>query len=206
MNSRNSGFTLLELLVAIAVFALLAALAYGGLNAMMRTAQGTSEAREGLAQLQRGLRVLDEDMRYVIARGARDGLGAPQPAFASGSDGHALLDFTRSVRPREGFQPAPLERVRYWLDGATLVRQSWNPPDAARLEPDTELILWREVEAIRFDFLDASLQSRPAWPPPNVDTPGLPRAIELRLRLKDNEELRRLMVLPEFPAASGKTS
>ncbi|MEW6766158.1 MAG: type II secretion system minor pseudopilin GspJ [Pseudomonadota bacterium] len=206
MNSRNSGFTLLELLVAIAVFAFLAAMAYGGLSAMMRTAEGTGAAREGLAQLQRGLRVLDEDMRYVINRGARDGLGTPQPAFASGSDGQTLLEFTRTSRPREGLQPAPLERVRYWLDGTTLVRQSWSPPDAARLEPDTVLTLWRDVESIRLDFIDASLQSRPVWPPPNVNIPGLPRAVDLRLRLKASEEFRRLMVLPEFPAASGKNS
>ncbi|TQV64647.1 MAG: type II secretion system protein GspJ [Halothiobacillaceae bacterium] len=201
---HHRGFTLLELLVALAIFAFLGAMAYGGLAAMLRTAEGTGAAREELAALQRGLRLLEEDMAFVLDRQARDGLGAPRPAFMSGTDGQTLLEFTRSTRPREGLMPAPIERLRYVLDDGNLIRQSWNPPDAARLEPDMSLTLWREVESISFSFLDAGLQSVTSWPPPNVQNPGLPRAVEMSLQLKGQGELRRLLLLPDMPTTAVK--
>lgn len=200
MNSR--GFTLLELLVALAIFAFLGAMAYGGLAAMLRTAEGTGAAREELAALQRGLRLLEEDMTFVLDRKARDGLGTTRPSFMSGTDGQTLLEFSRSTRPREGLMPAPVERLRYVLDGGNLIRQSWNPPDAARLEPDMSVTLWRDVESISFTFLDAGLQTASSWPPPNVENPGLPRGVEMRLQLKGQGELHRLLLLPELPPAT----
>lgn len=202
--TTTTGFTLLELLVAIAIFAFLGAMAYGGLAAMLRTSEGASAAREALAQEQRGLRLLEEDMAFVLNRPVRDGLGSPHLAFMSGRDGQTLLEFTRSTRPREGLAPAPLERVRYLLDGDRLLRQSWNPPDAARLEPDMTLTLWRDVQSVRLDFLDASLQASASWPPPNVENPGLPRSVEVRLQRRGATELRRMLLLPDLPAAQAK--
>ncbi|MEW6445074.1 MAG: type II secretion system minor pseudopilin GspJ [Pseudomonadota bacterium] len=201
-----SGFTLLELLVAIAVFAFLAAMAYGGLSAMMRTAQGTEAARTDLAQLQRGLRILDEDLAHAVNRPVRDGLGSPHLAFLSGRDGQTLLELTRTVRPQDGPRPSPLERVRYLLDSGNLIRQGWNPPDAARLEADTSIVLWRDVTLIELEYLDSRQQTQTAWPPPNVEQAGLPRAIEMRLRFKDGAEIRRLLPLPEYPSATGNGS
>lgn len=206
MTMRVRGFTLLELLVALAIFAFLGAMAYGGLASMLRTSQGASDTREELAAQQRGLRMLEEDMTFVLDRPVRDGLGSPHLAFMSGRDGQTLLEFTRSSRSRAGLLPAPLERVHYVLEDENLVRLAWNPPDAAQLEPDFTLTLWREVESATLSFLDRGLQTSSSWPPPNVANPGLPRAVEIRLKLRDEEEIIRLLPLPEFPATSGAGS
>lgn len=197
-----SGFTLLELLVAIAIFAFLGAMAYGGLTAMLRSADGSVEARERLAALQRGLRILDDDLTYVVQRGARDGLGSPRPAFLGSNGEGILLELTRSVRPNEALAPAPLERVRYVLREQAVLRESWNPPDAARLEPDTVLTLWPQIETIAFEFLDSNMRPHPVWPPPNAAEPNLmPRAVALQLSPKQGESYQQLSLLPEFPLA-----
>ncbi len=202
-RTTQQGFTLLELLVALAIFAFLGAMAYGGLAAMLRTSQGATDTREALATQQRGLRMLEEDMTFVLDRPVRDGLGSPHLAFMSGRDGETLLEFTRSSRARADLLPAPMERVRYVLKEGHLVRQTWNPPDAARLEPDFTLILWRDVESATLGFIDPGLQTYGSWPPPNVANPGLPRAMEIRLKPRGQAEIRRLMLLPEFPASTG---
>lgn len=197
------GFTLLELLVALAIFAFLGAMAYGGLSAMLRTSQGATEAREALAAEQRALRILEEDMAFVLDRPVRDGLGSPHLAFMSGRDGETLLEFTRASRARAELLPAPMERVRYLLKDGLLVRQSWNPPDAARLEPDFSLTLWRDVESVTVGFLDQGMTTHTSWPPPTTEKPGLPRAVEVRLKPRGQTEIRQLMPLPEFPASTG---
>ncbi|MGK0673498.1 MAG: type II secretion system minor pseudopilin GspJ [Halothiobacillaceae bacterium] len=204
-DRRLQGFTLLELLVALAIFAFLGALAYGGLAAMLRISDGATNTREALAAQQRGLRILEEDMSFVLDRPVRDGLGSPHLAFMSGRDGETLLEFTRSSRARMDLLPAPMERVRYVLEGGNLVRQTWNPPDAARLEPDFSLILWRDVESVTLGFIDRELHTYGSWPPPNVANPGLPRAVDIHLKPRGQAEIRRLMLLPEFPASTGTT-
>jgi len=69
MSKATHGFTLLELLVAMAIFAFIGIMAYGGLAAMIKNSEGSREAREQLAETQRGLRVLDDDLSMVINRG-----------------------------------------------------------------------------------------------------------------------------------------
>jgi len=202
MRARAFGFTLLELLVAIALFAVIGAMAYGGLAAMLRAREGAGGPREALAEEQRAMRMMGEDLRLALDRPVRDGLGSPHLAFMSGRDSQTLLEFTRSARPREGITPAPLERVRYVMDGDRLLRQSWNPPDAARLEPDMSLTLWRELQSVDVQYMDAGMQSVASWPPPSADKPGLPRAVNLRLRRKDGQIFERLLLLPELPPAT----
>lgn len=200
---RARGFTLLELLVALAIFAFLGVMAYGGLAAMLRVGEGTSAAREDLAALQRNVRLLEEDMAFVLARPVRDGLGSPHLAFMSGRDGATLLEFSRASRPLEGLFPSPIERVRYVLADGALLRQSWNPPDAARLEPDQTQPLWPAVETVSLRFVDHQQQSFTSWPPPNVEQPGLPRAVEWILQPKGQAAMRLLLPLPELPPPGG---
>lgn len=200
---KGHGFTLLELLVALAIFALLGVMAYGGLAAMLRVGEGTVAAREDLGALQRNMRILEEDMAFVLVRPVRDGLGSPHLALMSGRDGMTLLEFSRATRPLEGVFPSPIERVRYVLIDGALLRQSWNPPDAAQLEPDQTQPLWPAVEFVSLRFFDRQQQPSTSWPPPNVEQPGLPRAVEWTLKPKGQAAMRLLLPLPELPPPGG---
>jgi len=219
MNKAAHGFTLLELLVAMAIFAMIGIMAYGGLAAMIKSSEGSREAREQLAETQRGLRVLDDDLSMVINRPVRDGLGSPHLALMSGRDGTTLLEFTRTARVREGFAPAPFSRIRYRLENETLLRDEWNPPDAAQLEPDQVITLWPNVVQVVFRFLEDG-QDNATWPPANAENMSLPQAISMQLLFKDGREITQVMLLPDAglgdamnattppatpPAAAGQT-
>lgn len=193
---RAHGFTLLELLVAMAIFAFIGIMAYGGLAAMIKNSEGSRGAREQLAEVQRGLRVLDDDLSMVINRPVRDGLGSPQLALMSGRDGTTLLELTRTARVREGFAPAPFSRIRYRLEGEALLRDEWNPPDAAQLEPDQVLTLWPNVTQAVFRFLSDG-QEHATWPPANAQNMSLPQAVSMQLLFKDGREITQVMLLPD---------
>jgi hypothetical protein len=73
---------LIELLVALAVFASMAALAYGGLNAVVRTRVELSQQQEVFNALMRSVASLERDLRQAAGRSVRGNYGEPQLAFA----------------------------------------------------------------------------------------------------------------------------
>lgn len=76
------GFTLLELLVAIAIFAVLATLAYGGLRTVIDARTQTRAVSQRLAALQETFLFFDQDLAQASTRAVRDGFGDARPALA----------------------------------------------------------------------------------------------------------------------------
>lgn len=196
MRQTPRGFTLLELLVAMAIFAFIGIMAYGGLAAMMKNAEGSRQAREQLAEMQRALRIIDDDLSQVINRPVHDGLGSPHLALMTGRDGSTLLEFTRTARVTDALTPSPYSRVRYRLENDNIIRETWNPPDAANLAPDQSMRLWQGVAQVRLTFLEDGKESE-QWPPPNVENMSLPQAISLQIQLNDGREINQVVLLPD---------
>ena len=107
------GFTLLEVLVAVALFAVAAALAFGGLDALTRARSRLDAGNERLGRLQFAVGLLERDLRSAAARGVRDGYGAPLPALLGTRE---RVELTRHGHANALARPrAELERVGYRL-------------------------------------------------------------------------------------------
>jgi general secretion pathway protein J len=192
---RAGGFTLLELVVVMAIFGVLAVMAYGGLATVLTARERVLQSLERTTALQKVYVRLRNDLQQVRARPARDGYGDPQPALQVQADG--AVEFTRSGwrnplgHPRPGF-----ERVAYRLDAdKRLLRASWRVLDRAQDSPVSEVVVLERVEEIAWRFLDGD-QWRESWPPLGLaGTPPLdaaPRAVEVLLTLEDLGEVRLL--------------
>jgi general secretion pathway protein J len=124
---RPGGFTLLELLVAIAVFAVLSAVAYGGLRAVLASDQQTRTRSELLAELQVALAVLERDLLQAVAVSPRDRYGDAQPPLRYSpvaTEPELLL-----VRAGHGGEER-LRRVGWRVTEAGLERRAWRVIDA----------------------------------------------------------------------------
>lgn len=105
MKRRNGGFTLIELVVALAIFAVLSALVYSGLRTVLDARSHTDRQAARLAQLQTMFTLLERDVEQAVARRARDELGGILPAMrATASRYGGTLEFSRegwrrSTRP-----------------------------------------------------------------------------------------------------------
>ena len=93
---RNRGFTLLELLVALAIFAVLSALAYGGLKSMLDAKNQVAAEAEKLARLQTALAMIERDLEQATARPIRDQFGERQPAMTATSGHDQVVEWTRN--------------------------------------------------------------------------------------------------------------
>lgn len=188
--TRARGFTLVELLVAVAVLAVVAALAWGGLAAVARSRALIEAEQQRLAALTRAFGRFEADLRAAVARPVRDGAGAESPALRGEP---ALLEVTRGLPPsliETG--GADLARVAWSLQSGSLQRAAWMVLDRpAGVAPLGEALV-PDASRIEFRYLDAQGRWQSRW----ADSVRLPLAVELRLGVADLGELRRVVELP----------
>ena len=202
-TQRAKGFTLLELIVVIAIFTVLAAMAYGGLSSVLNSRARVEAQLTNTAQYQKVFQRLRQDFQNAAGRPIRDNDGQLQPAFVYDSY-TPRVDLPRAGwatpldLPRTGF-----ERVSYAIDEDNqLVRTSWRVLDRARQTEPVKVILLAGVDQLTWSFLDDKLQPSDTWPPSSLDvTPGSgvvippPVAVEMRMRTRDWGDLRFLFKL-----------
>lgn len=196
---RQTGFTLIEILVALAVFAILAALSYGALSQTLTSAEMLNERMDRLQALQRTVRMLHEDLMQLTPRPVRDELGDTlQPALQTSLISGFALELTRGgwsnpvVLPR-----ATLQRAAYRIEDDELVRYHWRVLDRTLANEPIGVTLLDGVQSIVFRFLQSNGEWTEQWPPQN--TPGQtglrvrPRAVEFIITLEDEGEITRLL-------------
>lgn len=191
---RTPGFTLVEMLVSLLVFSLLAT---AGVAVMAHTVDNrgaVGERLERLAEIQRATVLLRQDLAQAAVRRVRDGDGrGARSAFHGAPDGRGepLFGFVRRGWENPDALPrASLQRVRWrWVDGR-LERQAAAALDGAA--PGEARVVLTGVRDLRVAYRHHG-QWSPAWP---GGPASLPEAIELRLELEDLGELRQVFLLP----------
>lgn len=206
---RSCGFTLVELLVAITIFAVLSAMAYGGLSSVLSSERAIDRAASRLVELQQTMLFVTRDLAQLAGRGIRDEYGDSQPPLRSAPGLLTVFEFTRGGWSNPaGQMRSTLQRVGYAVEERQLVRYSWSVLERAPDSQPMRLTLLTQVEALQLRFMDEKREWHEAWPPVGVAaaTAPLPRAVELTLELEDIGTLRRLfaidatVLLPTPPA------
>lgn len=201
---KQTGFTLLELLVAIGIFALLAAMAYGGLNLIMKERQATDEHAARLAQLQRTFLWLGRDIEQTVNRPIRDEYGDVQRALSGEQVGRYQLELTRAGwRNPAGRARSNLQRVAYGIKDEKLVRAYWNVLDRAQDSQPIETELLDGVIRMELRFLAIQTNNQTEWAdswPSNElglePTEAPPRAVEVTLETEAEGRITRLFRVP----------
>lgn len=198
------GFTLLELLVALAIFALLSVMAYGGLRNVLDTRAHVTAEMARLATLQTAFTLMERDIEQALARSVRDNYGDVRPALAGGSNSDALvLELTHagyrnpSARPR-----SQLQRVAYQLQDGKLQRLLWPVLDRAPVTEPVVTELLADVSAVQVLFYDQQLVAQPAWPvtiASDATSRSLPRAMEVSIEFVGWGRVTRLFRMVDAP-------
>lgn len=214
-NSRQSGFTLVEVLIAMAITAIAAIIAYSGLDSAIKLAGSAEVEMDRLQKINRVFDIMTRDFRHVLPRMVRspDGDDYEHALFFNESSS-PLLGFSRNgwTNPQpERFQRSQMQRVSYHLEEGKLTRSSWQMMDRYNDSEKQEFVLLENVTAFKvrglmsnpkavggsLDFSNTTWVT--SWPPPDYMESSalntLPVALEVSLEVEGWGEIRRLFEL-----------
>lgn len=182
----HNGFTLVEMLIALALFAVIAVGALGLLRFSVDAELASRKKTDSIAAQRRFLSVWTADLAQAVPRPARDQSGTPHGAFEADRDG-VLIRLTRSGWDNIDGAPRPsLQKVEYRVTATALVRAGYPFPDGAAPEAGADMLPLTGAPTIRFRAKDGNWQSR--WEPQL--TTELPVAVELLLPQAGRPPLR----------------
>jgi general secretion pathway protein J len=197
-RSVENGFTLIEVLVALAVFGVLSALAYMTLAQTLRNSDMLNERMDRLQAIQRTMNYLSTELLQAAPRAIRADLGQYEPALLSSFASDFALQLTHSGWPNSAGVPrSTQQRTAYRIEDDELIRYHWNVLDRTVNNVPVTTVLLDEIDGLTFRFLQSDGEWTDQWPPINVqveaNSVALPRAVEITLALPDEGELTRIV-------------
>jgi general secretion pathway protein J len=197
--SRQQGFTLIEVLVAIAVFASLSVAAYTVLNQVQRSNAQSMSTVEDLQQFQKAWAIIDSDFRQMALRQWRHEGESPSEYLLAWGQG--VLDseqngvmFTRLgySNPLSQLPRGEVTKVGYLIQNEKLQRVWWRYPDTSVGEPSIERTLLSGVESFELEFYNGE-----GWLKEWAVKYELPYAIKMTLQLEKWGSIERLYLITQ---------
>jgi general secretion pathway protein J len=210
-TSFTRGFTIIEVMIAIFISAIMFAIGYGAINQALADREVLNASQQRVTDIQRGMRVVAQDFAQIVMRPARDtqGAGRLMPAvLATGSDDR-LITFTRAGWSNPaGIQRPAEQRVQYRFVEGSLVREHWLAVDPALNAEPRQRILLTKITSVEVRFLDPSSRgwgtewpvAAPSGPVSSLNVSQAlgtrPLAIELTIVFEDWGRVQRIFEIP----------
>lgn len=187
--SGEAGFTLVELIISLFIFGMLAATGVGLLTYSSQAQAVTAQRLEDVAAERRLTAILTNDLAQAVPRVSRDARGALEPAF-QGGQGPVVLRYVRAGLSNGGETArSGLQRVEWRIDKGQIFRTARALVDGAA-EADS-VMMADNVERVALRFRnEGTWQSD--WMP--SDPLEMPEAVELVITRKGEAPLTRLFL------------
>jgi len=209
-QSVERGFTLLEVLIAIVITALIGLGTSQLLSGTIKAQEITQKNSERFEQIQKAILLLSRDIQQINTRAIRDEYGDFQPALTNLNSLY-LFELTRSGwRNPMAVERSELQRVSYELLDGELLRHYWHVLDRSQDSESVFQTLLTGIEKMSLRFMTENAQWTNTWPPeqdPDDENPRsrnhqLPKAIEVTIVHEFYGELIKLYDLPQYVTIS----
>lgn len=200
---QQSGFTLFELLVAVAIFGIVSYMAYTGLMQVLNAREHTGRVEKRLAAIQITFLHLERDLQHIARRVIRGAYDTFEGELVGDELSDDRLQLTRGGRPVPKYvKNSSLQRVGYKLEDEVLYRLTWPVLDQPQDVEPRKIPLLSEVENVEIRFLDSDNEWVNSWDSVGTTSTGtalmgIPRAVAVNIILKDYGEINRMFLLPE---------
>jgi prepilin-type N-terminal cleavage/methylation domain-containing protein len=210
----RSAFTMVEMMIAIALFSMILAAIYSSWTAILRASKTGLEAAASAQRARITIRVLEDSLSSAQSFGAHQQLHPEYYSFVAENGDSPMLSFTAHLSksfPRSGkFGDLDVRRLIFSVEAASdgsrqLVLRQWPiVMDPDRDEKEYPIVLAKHVKGLEMQFWDSN-KNPPEWVDEweGMKTNQLPKMIMLTLKLADNphstrvtEEITRIISIP----------
>ncbi|WP_277979383.1 type II secretion system minor pseudopilin GspJ [Sphingomonas phyllosphaerae] len=188
---RDAGFTLVEVMIALMIFGMIAAAGVALLAFSVRAQGASAAALDDTGALSRLSSILTADLAQAQDRNTRDVNGVLLPAFSGDAAATPLLRLVRAGWSNPDQAPrAEVQKVEYRLAGDGLERVAYPALDGAAPLPPALLLDRVRTVQLRFRY-------RGAWSDTWQGNPraALPQAVELVVTRADSRLYRLLFLV-----------
>lgn len=192
---KNSGFTLIEIIVALFIFAILGTIVAISLHTVLQNYQRVERVDKQLQKLQMMVTLMRRDISQIVDRPVSDITGEILPAFFIDKVNHIEFTTGGHTNPFALENRSSLRRVAYEWNGKQLTRLTWSVLDRSAKSKPLSRILLSSVTKFRLSFLDDQGKISVAWPPTDkwqahISAEVFPRAIIVALTLDHQRTMR----------------
>jgi general secretion pathway protein J len=202
---NNKGFTLIEILIALTVFALLASITSSSLYYAFNTRTRVNAQAERLNSLQLAMSLIQQDTLQTVERSIR---GNDMRLFPTFVGLPYYLELTRdgNVNPKSLEKRSTLIRIALICRDHKLIHRTWPSLDPVYRNTYEEKILLKNIKNCHFNYINKNLQSLNEWriqttpqQPVNQNQrlEHLPKAIQVNITLKEWGVMSSLFIIPE---------
>lgn len=191
------GFTLLEVLLALVVFAGLSMTAYQVMQGVLKNDEITREKVDRLADVQRAVSTLERDFTQIIPRATRVNGETSKVVFQAvryqmeSDDWSAIFVRGGWLNPGGMLVRSQLQKVGYRLRENKLERLSYLYLDPVIGTEPTVTTVLEKVEGFKLRFHNGT-----QWVDEWTSTATVPFGIEVELKLQDYGKIRRVFLIP----------
>ncbi|MCG9712606.1 type II secretion system minor pseudopilin GspJ [Shewanella insulae] len=196
-NKTTRGFTLLEMLIAIAIFAMLGLAANAVLSTVMKNDEVTAEFAQRLKSLQQGFGALERDFGQMVARTPRllEG-GRGSTVIQTGKDmfdseSEAIVFYRIGWLNPDGLLPrGSLQSVAYVVQENNLERWYFPYPEPEFGAEPIKTVVIKNVLSVEYSFFVEDKWER------KFDATSLPKAIAMAVEVEGLGTVQRKFLLP----------
>lgn len=155
VGASQAGFTLIEVLIALSIFAVISVMSYQALNTLVFTEQQSRTTLTTLTELQRAIMIWERDLRQAAPRGITDDFNSTQPSMRTG-EGILLEWSANNYYDWSGKSSHTLQRIRYRFNEGKLIREVWVYPDYTRNTEPQSLVLLDNLINVSVEVVPAA--------------------------------------------------
>ena len=194
MTPKRSGFTLIELMIALAILGLVAVFGYRALASLTDSEAQLAAEASHWRELDALFARLEADMREALPRDVRTGSGT-EPAWLGDVDGsgNAQLRFSRAGPEFSPEAGSAGQRIGYRLRDSAIEVQYWPRLDQPASVAAQPYALAGGIAAFRVGYLDSAGAWRERWPV--LGESAVPRAVRVGITLASGEQIERWLAL-----------
>ncbi len=207
--THSTGFTLLELMISISIFAALSILSYAGLHEIQKSQVAIENSMQSLGTIQKALRRFELDMSHQVNRHIYNASKTTVLSFTASDNPLLTVEFTRAgIDPQVNRVPSELMRVGYQYENDTLFRLYWPVLDRSDVSTATRYAILKNITKLQFIYYDDKKVKHTQWPPTNSSNATLsptgvpiiepPVAVELIFESKTSGTFRKLVPLNNY--------